>query len=731
MGLWHPQYKAATLPMTSCLLCGIVDVMKRLLKKTIRLFSVKRSAMTIGLLLMPGLVVSSALTPKQNEINATPLITELVSNYHYSQPRLDNALSSSTLDRYIKLLDPSKHFFTALDIAHFEPYRYQLDEDFKKANLTAAFEIFDRYTQQVVKQITYALDVLEQPHDFTQEESYIIDYENEPWARDNKALHEVWRKRVKNDILSLKIAGKTTAELTQTLKKRYQNLLRQTKRQKASDIFQIFINAYTNSIDPHTTYFSAHHSENFNINMRLSLEGIGAALRSKNEYTIVQKIIPGGPADLSKQLKPGDRIIGVAQGQKAMQDVIGWRLQEVVEKIRGPRNSVVRLLLLPRNAVLESASKEITLVRDQIKLEEQAAKSSITEITNGGKTTKIGIIEIPTFYLDFEARNRGDSDYKSTTRDVRQLIVKLKSQNIDGLLMDLRNNGGGSLNEATELTGLFIRRGPVVQVRNTSGEIDINNDPDPALVYEGPLAVLVNQNSASASEIFAGAIQDYNRGLVIGEPTFGKGTVQTLIDLNRFSRNQQDLGQLKITVAKFFRINGDSTQHRGVQPDIIYPTAINSTDQGERSLDNALPWTKVDAVNYQKFINNDHLIDIEPLRQRHQQRIAKDHGFRYLLSLSNEVKRAQDKRSVSLVERIRRKEHDHLQQRTLTLENEFRRSRGLDLLTLTDKQAEQENEDRFDDDPQDDPITTIEVNEAAHILSDFILSQQGQLAKLR
>ncbi len=683
--------------------------------------------LTILSAVITAVVVSgaAALTPGDAQVRSTRLIADLVSSIHYSRPRLDDELSSAMLDRYIDTLDPNKHFFLADDVAAFEQYRHYLDDAFRGANTSPAFEIYNIYKFRVERRIEHALALLGQEHDLTHDESYRIDYEEEPWPADKLQMDELWRKRVKNDILSLRLSGKKPEEITETLTKRYERILRRTNQQTVNDIYQLFVNSYTNSIDPHTTYFSPHNSENFNINMRLSLEGIGAALRSTNEHTIVQKIIPGGPADLGGQLKPRDRIIGVAQDRGEMMDVIGWRLQDVVELIRGPKNSVVRLLLLPHSSGVDGPTREITLVRDKIKLEEQSAKSSVIEISDGTVMARIGVINLPTFYLDFEARSRGDADYRSTTRDVKRLIGELKDQNIDGLLIDLRDNGGGSLAEATELTGLFISQGPVVQVRGTRGNIDINKDPDPAIVYDGPLAVLVNQNSASASEIFAGAMQDYGRAIVIGEPTFGKGTVQTLVNLNNYGRRKgQDtgnLGQLKVTVAQFFRINGDSTQHRGVRPDIIFPTADLQDDHGERSLDNALPWARVRPVDYARVSGD--WVNVEYLRERHDSRVATDAGFKYLMAVADELRRAQDKKTISLVEKVRRRERDAVQQRNLELENRFRQSRGMELLTLADKDRD---EDDFIEE-EDDPVLKIKLEEAAHILADHI-NMRGRYA---
>jgi len=688
----------------------------------------KRIQLTIILLaaFVPFLVWASAISlePGPQHAKSTALIAELVKNYHYSRPELDDKLSSVFLNRYIESLDPNKHFFLASDIQSFEKYRYRLDNSLRDADTSPAFDIYNVFRKRVRQRIEHALKVLEQSFDFTRDEVYEVDYEDALWASSIDQLDELWRKRVKNDYLSLKLAGKEKDKIIDTLSKRYSQVIRRAKQQTANDVYQLFVNAYTTSIDPHSSYFSPHSSENFNINMRLSLEGIGAALRSKNEYTVVQRIIKGGPADISGQLKPGDKIIGVAQDQGEMVDVVGWRLQEVVELIRGPKGSVIRLLLQPYSAGVDGASREITLVRDKIKLEEQAAQSSVIEIPTGKGQIKIGVIDLPTFYLDFDARSRGETNFKSTTRDVRRIIRDLESQQINGLVIDLRGNGGGSLSEATELTGLFIKSGPVVQVKGTRGDIDVNKDPDDSITYTGPLAVLVGRYSASASEIFAGAIQDYGRGIIIGEPTFGKGTVQTLVDLNRFDQGDANLGQLKVTIAQFFRVNGDSTQHRGVRPDIVFPTVIDAADQGERSLDNALPWAKVAPANYEKATSG--RFNLSTLRNKHQSRIAKDDGFIYLIDAARAINHLQDQQSVSLSEKIRKNERNNRRKHALELENRFRDSRGLKQLTLKDK--DKDEEDLIDDDEDKEPALKIQLEEAANILSDYIQMQRENYA---
>lgn len=667
---------------------------------------------------------SAELSPEPQHPKSTALVAELVKNYHYSRPELDDKLSSVILNRYIELLDPNKHFFLSSDIQSFEKFRYRLDDAFRDADPSPAFEIYNVFRNRVEQRENYALGLLDTEFDFTRDEYYLVDYEDAQWANSDSDLNELWRKRVKNDYLALKLSGKERDEIIDTLEKRYQQVLRRAHQQTSNDVYQVFVNAYTTSIDPHTTYFSPHSSENFNINMRLSLEGIGAALRTKNEYTLVQRVIKGGPADLSGQLKPKDKIIGVAQDQDKMVDVIGWRLQDVVELIRGPKGSVVRLLLQPHSSGVDGPTREITLVRDTIKLEEQAAKSSVMEIPATPKPIKIGIIDLPTFYLDFDARSRGDADYKSTTRDVRRIIYELKSENVDGIVIDLRGNGGGSLSEATDLTGLFIKSGPIVQVKGTRGDIDINEDEDESVIYEGPLAVLVDRFSASASEIFAGAIQDYGRGIIIGEPTFGKGTVQTLVDLNRFDRGKENLGELKVTIAQFFRVNGDSTQHRGVRPDIVFPTVIEGDEQGERSLDNALPWAKVAPADYRKVSSG--WFNLNTLRSMHQARISADAGFTYLVDTAKSINELEKQKELSLSEKVRRNERDKRRQHALELENRFRLSRNLEPLTLEDKEKQEEDDLIVEED--DDPVLKIQLEEAANILADHIGIQHGKYA---
>jgi carboxyl-terminal processing protease len=463
-------------------------------------------------------------------------------------------------------------------------------------------------------------------------------------------------------------------------------------------------------------------SENFDIGMRLSLQGIGAVLRSDSEFTEIQSTVPGGPAERSGELQGGDRIVGVAQGDAGeMEDVIGWRLQDVVDLIRGPKDSVVRLNILPKNQGVGGRTREVTLVRDEIKLEDKAAKSEVIELGNG---IKLGVIEVPAFYRDFAAQAAGEDDFRSTTRDVRMLLDQLQAQRVDGIIIDLRRNGGGSLSEATELTGLFIEKGPVVQVKDSSGKIEVERDPDPEQVYAGPLAVLVDRNSASASEIFAGAIQDYNRGLILGEPTFGKGTVQTLVDLGRFLRSRQDIGRLRLTMAQFFRVEGGSTQHRGVTPDIVFPTAKGAADHGERALDNALPWASIQPAAHDQL----GVTSVSELRDASLQRVARNPGFQFLLAEEDDLMALEKNKTVSLRESVRRAEWEAREQQRLERRNRLRAFRGLPPLASLDD--EKDDQASTGDDKDEEGIQRIMLEESANILADQILAIRPRTALL-
>ncbi|MBI2992700.1 MAG: carboxy terminal-processing peptidase [Gammaproteobacteria bacterium] len=674
-------------------------------------------------------IPESQLYPSPKHQRATEIILHIIETYHYKKRALDDDLSSHILDNYLDNLDPNRNFFLQSDIADFGRQRYELDDALRADDLSKVFAIFRLYRKRVDERIVLALALLESEFDFTILEDYQFDRRKLSWPADGDAMRELWRKRVKNDFLNLQIAGKAPADIRSTLRKRYERLRTGTYQLDADDVYQSFINAYTSAIEPHTAYFSPRASENFDISMRLSLEGIGAVLRGDSDYTEVQRVIPGGPADLSRQLQTNDRIVGVGQDTEGeLVDVIGWRLDDVVDLIRGPKGSIVRLEVLPAGNGPEGPMRRVNLTRDTIRLEEQAAKSEIIDLKDGGR---IGAITVPTFYSDFAAQARGDEDYKSTTRDVRRLIAELKDKNLDGLVIDLRGNGGGSLSEALELTGLFIEKGPIVQTRDASGRIEVNRDPDPGIAYGGPLAVLVDRNSASASEIFAGAIQDYRRGIIIGEPTFGKGTVQNIVDLNRFIRtSDEDHGRLKTTIAQFYRISGGSNQHKGVVPDIVFPTARFGEDHGERSLENALPWDQVEPARYVPASAPTE--SFTEVKRQHEERIHQDHLFQLLVEEFRLVDEANARTTVSLQADERKADRGKLLTARRKLTNEFRVAQGLEPLP-ENALPEGDDPDFNDDVDEEDDIKEPDIllRESANILFDLVVPGHRTASNLR
>lgn len=647
--------------------------------------------------------------PEKYHAQVNNIITTILSRYHYKKIKFNDSVSSDVFNRYLKTLDYSKTYFLKEDIAEFEKYRYEFDDNLMNSNLDPAFKIFNVFLNRVDERIDYVKDVLlKKEFDYTVDEEFTVNRDESDWAETNKELDEVWRKRIKNDALSLKLAGKDWDSISETLEKRYENFRKIILQYNSEDVFQLVMNSYTEAIDPHSNYLSPVSSENFNISMSRSLEGIGAQLTTEDDYTKVADIIPGGPAYKSGKLHRDDKIIGVAQGDEGeMVDVIGWRITEVVQLIRGPKDSKVRLQILKASEGVNAVPKEISLIRDKVKLEEQSAKKDILELNNNGKPFRLGVIEIPAFYIDFEDQRKGNPNYKSTTRDVRLLLDSLKDENVDGVIIDLRNNGGGSLQEAIQLTGLFITEGPVVQVRNVDGKIDIGNDPDPSQTYSGPLAVLVNRYSASASEIFAGAIQDYGRGIIIGEQTYGKGTVQNLIDLNRLMQSSDNkFGQVKLTIAKYYRIDGGSTQHLGVVPDIAFPSAYDPKEFGESSEPSALEWDEIASAKYNEIDNLNSFIPT--LLDKHQKRTLSNAEFEYLKEDIQDYLKAKEKKTVSLNLEKRKLEKEREENEKFERENERRKSQGLKLLEKGEKGTEELK--------VDDPL----LKEAGFILADLI-----------
>ncbi len=684
------------------------------------LFVVCAALLPFGVGAKPTFVELDELYADDQHRQVALIITQVMEKFHYRKPRLNDRMSAQIFERYLESLDANRSFFSAADIARFERYRDQLDDSLRTGKLEPAFVIFRQFRERVEQRVASAVALLEAgAFDFERDESYQFDRSDADWLPDRAALDDLWRKRIKNDILSLRLSGEPEDEIVQTLRKRYEGVARRISQMAAEDVFQVFVNAYTLSVEPHTSYMSPRLSENFDIGMRLSLQGIGAVLRSENEYTEVQSTVPGGPAERSGQITGGDRIVGVAQGRDGdMEDVVGWRLQDVVDLIRGPKDSIVRLNILPKSEGMGGRTRELLLVRDEIKLEDKAAKSEVIETAAG---VRLGVIEIPAFYRDFGAQAAGDKDFRSTTRDVRALLEELRSQRVAGIIIDLRRNGGGSLSEATELTGLFIEKGPVVQVRDSAGKVEVERDPDPAQVYAGPLAVLVDRNSASASEIFAGAIQDYNRGLILGEPTFGKGTVQTLVDLGRFLRGNKDIGRLRLTMAQFFRVRGGSTQHRGVMPDIVYPTAKGAAEHGERALDNALPWASIQPAEHALL----ELASVSGLRDASERRIAANPGFQFLIAQEDELLALEQRKTVSLRESVRRAEWEQREQARLDRRNRLRAFRGLEPLASLDQDEAIDDEAENDD---EEGIERIMLEESANVLADHILGQRPRTA---
>ncbi|MGH8278588.1 MAG: carboxy terminal-processing peptidase [Gammaproteobacteria bacterium] len=619
----------------------------------------------------------TALSPLPRESLIDQAIAGILTRYHYGKARLDTALSQKIFHSYLEGLDPNRSYFLESDIRSFAPYRDTLDDAIRNGDLKPAFAIYNVYQKRVEQRIRYALRLLEHEPDFTVEQSYTYDRSKAPWATSATQLDDIWRQRVKNDAIGLLLAGKTWKETAAILSKRYQNFEYRAHQIAPNDVFNLFMNAYTLSLDPHTNYFSPDQSEEFQIQMSLKLQGIGAALTSEGEYTKIASIIPGGPAALSKELHPDDRITGVAQGDKgAITDVVGWRLDDVVQLIRGPKGSVVRLQILPAGAPPGSAEKVIRLVRATVKLEAQHAHKSVLDIEQGKQRYKIGVITIPSFYSDFEGRMEGEKNYTSTTRDVRKLLLDLEAEKVSGVVIDLRNNGGGALDEATKLTGLFIPRGPVVQIRHQNGDVEIDTDDHSGIVYRGPLVVLVNRFTASASEIFAAAIQDYHRGLIVGSTTYGKGTVQTLFDLNRILPGNQDAGQLKFTIDKFYRVNGASTQLKGVTPDIEMPSSISSKEFGEDTQADALPWDQIAPTSYTPL----HLrleAALPKLRDLYAERTAHNPGWALYLDSIKMLAAERSEKSISLVLSTRKEQRKRRDQERLVIANGWRRFKGL------------------------------------------------------
>ncbi len=673
------------------------------------------------------------ITPRPvHHETATELLRELQTK-HYSSVEINDNFSSTVFDSYLDALDGSHLYFLKEDVDELSRYRYTLDNSLQEGSVDAGFEIYNRYYKRVLERLIYAINRVEShipEMDFTIEEYIDVDREDDPYAASVEELDEIWRKRIKNSVLSLKLTGDSDEEIMEKLSSRYRNQLSQVLKTNERDIFQAYLSTVAKAVDPHTDYYSPRDSENFNMQLSLSLQGIGAQLTTEEEYTKIVELIAGGPAELGGELQEGDRIIGIGQGVDGeIQDVVGMRLDDVVSQIRGEKGTVVRLNVIPADAISETNATIVSITRDTVKLEDQSAKSEVLEMSYNDQDYKIGVINLPTFYFDFEAASRGEEDYKSSTRDVRVLLEELKEQEVDAVVMDLRNNGGGSLSEANQLVGLFIETGATVQIRYSgirNGFTRSFGDNDPEVAYTGPLAVLVNRTSASASEIFAGAIQDYQRGIVLGGQTFGKGTVQEIIPM--------DFGQVKVTRSKFYRISGESTQHRGVIPDITFPDFYDAYDDiGESNLDGALPWDTVRPVEYRPYYSIQAMLPL--LREMHEERAEDSPDFNYLLDQIERTREYREREQLSLNEATVKAERERNRREEFEAENMRRLLKGLPLrewededeLNNDDEQAEavavnddtvnaEAAEEEEEEIEEDDPL----LLESGRILADFI-----------
>lgn len=604
------------------------------------------------------------LQPKSEHLKEARLVVQILDYFHYRNTDLEDSLSSVIFDNFLSSLDANKNYFLASDIRSFQKYRFSLDEDLKAGNLVPAYYIFNIYKKRVESRLAYALERSKDKFDFSKDEFYRFDRENAAYAKTNDELDELWHKQLKHQALNLKLSGSDDEKIAEVLKGRYERFLDNVSKYNSNDVFEMFMNSVTEAFDPHTNYFTPLNAEDFRRESSKSMEGIGATLQQDKDYTKIIELRPGGPAFLSGQITKDDRVVGVAQGAEGeMIDVIGWRSDEVAGKIRGAKGTLVRLKILPAGATAGGETKVVNIVRDKIKYDEARAQSKVIEYEENGDKFTLGVITVPDFYLDAEGLDAGDKNYVSTTNDVKKLIKEFEEQGVDGVMLDLRNNGGGALFEAINLSGLFLPGGPVVQVKYANGRIEKGNDDDKTMFYDGPLNVMINRFSASASEIFAGAIQDYKRGVVVGEQTYGKGTVQNVRGLNDFMREptEDKLGLLKYTIAKFYRVTGSSTQHLGVTPDIEFPSAYGGSEFGESSQPSALPWDKIASAQFTplNFVDSQ-LLSI--LNKRHAGRLKTDQSlldYQYDISVLQDARKLQE---VSLNYDKRKKEQEEREQ---------------------------------------------------------------------
>jgi carboxyl-terminal processing protease len=657
----------------------------------------------------PSLLPPGAIAPTDAQRATARKIGRILEEAHYSHAPIDRRMSEIVFQRYVEFLDPQRSYLLASDINEFSAYRDQFDEMIRTGNIDPAYLMFARFQQRNRERMQYALSLLKSEPDWTVDESFEFDRTHAPWPADPAQIDDLWRKRVKNDALSLLLTGKQWPEAADVLRKRYERVLKRIDQVTNEDVFENLMNAYARAFDPHSSYFSPRSSEEYRIQMSLNYDGIGASLQVVDDYVTIMNVIEGGPAAAAGTLKTNDRITAVGQGHEGvLTDVIGWRLDDVVQLIRGKAGTSVRLQILPGGAAPGSAEKVLEFVRNKITLEAQAAHKEVKTVARNGRTYRVGVITVPGFYQDIAAQNAGDENYRSTTRDVAKLLRELKSENIDGLVLDLRGDGGGYLPEATALTGLFINHGPVVQLRDTSGRLEVLDDPESAPAYDGPLAVLVDRMSASASEIFAGAIQDYHRGLIIGQTTFGKGTVQNLVPLDRWSREPVN-GQLTVTIGKFYRVTGESTQHRGVEPDIPLASVLDTKEVGESALESSLPWDRIAGVPFKTSAVAAAGPSVATLASAEDARAQHDPDYRWLVSDIAAIDTLRAEKSVSLNLKVRREERAREDKERLERENNRRVAKSLPPLKTV---AEL---DKSKDEQPD-----VMLDQAAQIMTDVV-----------
>jgi carboxyl-terminal processing protease len=647
-------------------------------------------------------------------------VGRILEEAHYSRASLDERMSEVVYHRYLEFLDGQRSYFLASDIEEFNSYGKQFGDMIRTGNVDPAYLIFARFQQRNRERIQHALALLKSEPDWTVNESFDFDRAHTVWPADAASMDELWRKRVKNDALSLMLTGKQWPDAAEVLRKRYERVLKRVDQVTSEDVFEGLMNSYARAFDPHSSYFSPRSSEEYRIQMSLNYEGIGASLQIVDDYVTIMNVLEGGPAAAAGTLSTNDRITGVGQGHDgAFTDVIGWRLDDVVQLIRGKAGTTVRLQVLPAGAAPGSPEKVMEFVRNKVTLEAQAAHKEVRSVARNGRTLKIGVITVPGFYQDIAAQNAGDENYRSTTHDVLKLLRELKGENVDGLLLDLRGDGGGYLPEATALTGLFINHGPVVQLRDTAGRLEVLDDPEPAPAYDGPLAVLVDRLSASASEIFAGAIQDYHRGVILGQTTFGKGTVQNLVPLDRWSQKPVN-GQLTVTIGKFYRVTGESTQHRGVEPDVPLASPLDTKEVGESALESALPWDRIAGVPFRASTAAAAVPPVAALATEEDARAQRDPDYRWLLSDIAAIDSVRGQHSLSLNLKTRREERAHIDAERLARENSRRAAKNLPPLKSVEELEKTKDE-----------AADVVLEQATQVMADMVTHTQPQTKTAR